>query len=122
MSGQIGALTPAPGHITTHNNSLSSGMTMSHVEADHGSASILIVAANASNIAATRDPLVRNMYRAARTVFSNDSTLQKATVTVRSGSADGPALVSADIDRASALAADPDNDDLASLTSHVQFH
>lgn len=120
--GQMGIIRPSNSQITSHASNLAGGMELSRVEAGQGSAAISIVAANVSNASSMRDAMVRNVYRAARTVFSNDNTLQRATVTVHSGSADGEGLLYAEIDRTSALGSDPDTDDLTALTARLRLH
>jgi hypothetical protein len=116
-SNRVGVL--SPGASSAHNNSLSGGVEQGRVDSGNGEATINLIASNA---ATPRDVLVRNIYRSARTIFSNDSSLQRATVIVHTETSDGAPLLSADIDRASAITADPGNDDLISLTGRLRFH
>jgi hypothetical protein len=119
VSGRVGVITQSPSQTGIHSNGLTGGIQAGPVDSGRGAATIQLIASNA---AASRDVLIRNLYRAARTVFSNDSTLQRATVTIHSESSDGSILLAADIDRASALVADPDNDDISTLTGRLHIH
>jgi len=116
-SGQVGMMAPTAPH--EHNNSLMGGMQPAGVSTDHGVATIQLIAPNASP---SREVIVRNAYRAARTIFGNDNTLQRADVIVHADTIDGAPLFSADVDRASAMAADPDTDDVSALLGRMHVH
>jgi hypothetical protein len=71
----------------------------------------------------TRDLLIRNVYRAARTAFAQNSAFIRATVFVQTlvPAAGGDAVVlEAGVDRQTAAAATPDTDSLSSLIARLQ--
>jgi hypothetical protein len=70
-----------------------------------------------------RDLLIRNIYRAARTVFAQNGIYNHVTVFVQAtvpAAGGDAALVEADVDRQAAIAAAPDTDTLNSLVSRLQ--
>lgn len=117
----IGERRSGASNLGTHGNSLADGMEMEQVQthSEDGSASITILAG--SN--AAHDQVIRNVYRAARTVFSNDNTLTHATVTVQSGQnlTESRQVLAAEIDRNAALQADPDHEDLSTLEGRLRL-
>ncbi len=125
----IAPLQSAPGQISEMNHgdprsqgsgssSLQGGMQIANIAAAHGVATISVTAPQDTDVTANREIIVRNIYRAARTAFGNDTTIGKATVSVEAG---GTLVLSADIDRVAALASDPDHDDLGELDTKLQY-
>jgi hypothetical protein len=100
-------------------------MILAHVEThpEEGSASITVLASNAPESNGLHDQMIRNIYRAARTVFSNDNTLTHATVMVQTSTnqAESRQLLTAEIDRDAALQANPEQDDLSALESRLRL-
>jgi hypothetical protein len=117
-SGQLGVMAPGQSNSSGRNSSLTGGIQPVRVDTANGAATIQLIAQNAST---SRDVLVRNLYREARTVFSNDTTLQRATITVHAESVDGASILSADVDRASAMSSDPNTDDLSALVGRLRI-
>jgi len=123
-ASQMSELSPNDGSAVNrpHSNALQSGMEMAGVQSAHGVAMVTIVAPEATDPNTSRETLVRNLFRAANTIFSNDASLTRATVSFRAGSASGEVIFAADIDRTSATVSDPEHDDISVLSSHLQIH
>jgi hypothetical protein len=91
---------------------------------EEGSALIVVLAPSAADSSTIHDQIIRNVYRAARTVFGNDNTLTHVTVTVRTSLnlTESRQLLTAEIDRVTALQLNPDTEDLGSLEARLRIH
>ena len=121
-------LPPAGGgavSLGTTGNALTGGMMMGaiHDDRNDGNATVIVLAQDVS-APGMRDHAIRNMIRAARTAFGNNSHLNRATVSIQTSANDSAAriLLSADVERSAISQSDPEHDSLDILEHLLHFH
>ncbi|HLK61398.1 MAG TPA: hypothetical protein VKU00_32915 [Chthonomonadaceae bacterium] len=119
MAGDVGGSVA----ISSSGNALTGGMTMGmiHDESNDGTVSVTVLAQDVSG-SGMRDHAIRNIIRAARTAFNNNSRLSHAVVTIQTSAnaSEAHILMRADVDRSAIASINPDEGSLDSLERLIQ--